>query len=158
MPNHPEDDAEWLARQLRDLPDVPAPPTLIPRVMAAVRAREAGAKAWWQRTWWEWPRPAQAASLVLLSVAIGLLGLLSVEIREAVASSYWQNALLEGQAEAAPLLRAWHALGSAVGALLSYVTRPTLLILGGVYLSLYLLCVGLGTLLYRLICAARSGC
>jgi len=48
-PYKPESDWEaHLDRQLRELPDRPAPTTLMPRVLAAIRAR---ALPWYQRTW-----------------------------------------------------------------------------------------------------------
>lgn len=56
-----------LIRALRALPAPRAPRTLAPRVMAAVHARLAHPPA---RTWFEWPRAWQVASL---SAAVGLL-------------------------------------------------------------------------------------
>src|SRR5215469_8424689 len=58
-----------IARELRALPDLAAPSTLAPRVMAAIE-RRAGAP-WFTRAWPEWPVAAQAASFLLLA---GLFG------------------------------------------------------------------------------------
>lgn len=54
------DPSDPLTRALRNLPEPRAPRTLAPRVMAAVHARLAHPPA---RTWFEWPRTWQVASL-----------------------------------------------------------------------------------------------
>jgi hypothetical protein len=55
-------------RQLRRLPPPAAPDTLLPRVMAAVRAWSV--RPWYQRTWFTWPIGLQVASLALFAGAI----------------------------------------------------------------------------------------
>lgn len=50
--------------KLGQLPDLEAPPTLIPRILAAIEAR--AQIPWWQRTWLEWPRPYQLVSAVFM--------------------------------------------------------------------------------------------
>ena len=67
------DPRDPLTRALRALPEPRAPHTLAPRVMAAVHARIAHPPA---RTWFEWPRVWQVASLsaavaVLTAVVVG---------------------------------------------------------------------------------------
>jgi Sec-independent protein secretion pathway component TatC len=67
------DPLDPLTRALRALPEPRAPHTLAPRVMAAVHARIAHPPA---RTWFEWPRVWQVASLstavaVLAAVVVG---------------------------------------------------------------------------------------
>jgi hypothetical protein len=52
-------------RQLHRLPRPSAPDTLLPRVMAAVRAWST--RPWYQRTWFTWPIGLQAASLALFA-------------------------------------------------------------------------------------------
>jgi len=155
QPARPTDDEVWLDERLRELPDLEAPPTLIPRVMAALHAPKQEPVVWWQRTWWEWPRLAQAGSLVLLSAAIGLLGLMYLEIREAIVASYWQGALIEWRAQAAPLLRVFQAFGDVLAALVRTLTGAAGLMVAGVFLALYLACIGLGTVLYRLFRSPR---
>jgi hypothetical protein len=65
------DPRDPLTRALRELPYARAPRTLAPRVMAAVQMRMAHPPA---RTWFEWPRVWQVASLscavVLLAAAV----------------------------------------------------------------------------------------
>ena len=67
------DPLDPLTRALRQLPEPRAPRTLAPRVMAAVHARLAHPPA---RTWFEWPRVWQVASLssaavLLAAVVVG---------------------------------------------------------------------------------------
>jgi hypothetical protein len=64
-------DLERLADvRLRRLPQPRAPQTLLPRVMAAVRA---AARPWYQRAWFTWPAAWQTLSVVaLVSIVIGL--------------------------------------------------------------------------------------
>ena len=61
-------------RELRRLPALNAPPTLLPRVLMSVRAWTA--RPWYERAWFAWPlgwQVASAAALILLVVAGGLL-------------------------------------------------------------------------------------
>ena len=58
----------FVDRQLRRLPQPAAPDTLLPRVMAAVRAWSA--RPWYQRTWFTWPLALQIASLTLFVVGV----------------------------------------------------------------------------------------
>jgi hypothetical protein len=56
--------------RLRRLPQPRAPHTLLPRIIAAVRA---AARPWYQREWLSWPAAWQTLSAVLLvSLVIGL--------------------------------------------------------------------------------------
>src|SRR5262245_32986514 len=51
-------------RTLKRLPEVSAPRTLLPRVLAAVRAR--AALPWYRQSWQAWPMPLQVATIFLL--------------------------------------------------------------------------------------------
>ena len=55
-------------RVLADLPPLDAPDTLLPRVLAAVRAW--AERPWYQRAWLTWPAGLQAASVALLLVVV----------------------------------------------------------------------------------------
>lgn len=59
----PRPDLDSLVHQaLTRLPAPAAPPTLLPRVLAAIQRRP-----WYARAWTTWPRPMQVASLAVLS-------------------------------------------------------------------------------------------
>ena len=60
---HADDLEELIGRKLRSLPEPLAPPTLWPRVRAAVE--EHLARPWYRRTWRDWPLALRAASLAL---------------------------------------------------------------------------------------------
>ena len=65
----PADDLEELiGRRLRSLPEPLAPPTLWPRIRAAVEERLA--RPWYRRAWREWPAALRAASLALAAAAL----------------------------------------------------------------------------------------
>ena len=81
MRPHPDDELEiWVDRELRRLPDRPAPETLMPRVMQAIAARQA--VPWWRKSFAHWPLFARLFFLVgssglavlLVYGVVGLLG------------------------------------------------------------------------------------
>ena len=61
--------AAALDRELKALPDLPAPASFAAGVMAMVRAYEL--RPWWLRAWVEWPLPVQGARGVGGGVAGG---------------------------------------------------------------------------------------
>jgi hypothetical protein len=65
----PADLERLIDRELRTLDAPAAPRTLLPRVMAAVRAAEP--QPWYSRAWRTWSLPWQIACLVLLFAALG---------------------------------------------------------------------------------------
>src|SRR5882672_6398337 len=77
-------------RELRTLPDLKAPETLVHRVMLAVHARERA--VWWQRPWLTWPFGIQLCSLVVLLVSAGLVSYLVGAAWDGVnAAPAWQR-------------------------------------------------------------------
>ena len=58
-----------VSRQLRGLPELPAPATLALRVMAAIEARER--RRWFQNPWPLWPTPLRYAALLGLGLLFG---------------------------------------------------------------------------------------
>jgi hypothetical protein len=66
-------------RALADLPPLAAPDTLLPRVLASVRAW--AERPWYERAWLTWPVGLQAASLAVL-VLIGIGGALAFPIAQ----------------------------------------------------------------------------
>jgi hypothetical protein len=61
-------------RRLQELPMPAAPPSLFPRVLAAVQRRLE--RPWYERSWPNWPRPLQVLSVAALAtVFAGLVAL-----------------------------------------------------------------------------------
>lgn len=69
-----ESNQDWerqLDRQLKRLPDLPAPAVLIHRVMLAVHQRHS--LPWYRRPWTTWPPPAQLLSLLMFAALAGIV-------------------------------------------------------------------------------------
>jgi hypothetical protein len=134
-------------RELRKLPELSAPPSLLPRVRAAIAARER--LPWWQKSWFQWPVMARFASVALIAgfVKLGLFA-----VGEVGVGSGWlaTNPLLDWA-------RAGLDIASTLGNALLTVGRaipPAYLAVGFVLVvGSYLSCIGLGTVCYRV---ARS--
>jgi len=150
MRPHPDADLEQLIdRELRSLPERPAPETLMPRVMQAIAAKRA--LPWWKKSYVYWPVHARvlflAASTGLMCLAgYGLWGVslgldlesLAAEIRPWFAWFIPLRSLVETLASAVvTLVKAagpWFVWGLAGVGAVSYVTT-----------------VGLGTVCWRLV-------
>ncbi|KAF0176573.1 MAG: hypothetical protein FD161_2935 [Limisphaerales bacterium] len=167
---HPETEdklAVALHLELRKLPPCPAPAELVPNVLAALargaqvsnlRVSSALAdagwtpalrRAWWERSWFEWPRAirrlAGAATGVMLATLVGV-GLLLLNLD-----------LLLGLAGSAS--EAWGvvgALGNALSLLGRAIPTPALLAVGALLAASYLCAIALGTVFYRCACQRRA--
>ena len=65
----PEDKlAEELDRELKRLPDLPAPESIAANVLSTIKRWES--RPWWQRSWFEWPMTLRYASIGLFIVAL----------------------------------------------------------------------------------------
>ena len=60
---------ERLDRELKELPELQAPPALAARILSAVSRR--AARPWYRRSWQAWPVTLQAASLPILLAMFG---------------------------------------------------------------------------------------
>jgi len=56
-------------RVLKRLPEIPAPRTLMPRVLAMVRTR--AGLPWYRQSWQAWPMPLQVATIFVLLLSFG---------------------------------------------------------------------------------------
>lgn len=150
-PNN-RDDERWiddLDRELKSLPDYKAPPTLIPRVMAAIQAREAAAFCHRSQKLLQ-SRDSRfvVAVGVGLTVAVALSLALGVPnfgfvatIRQVLTDIFYKAGLLVNLA--------WLIFTSVAGG----VARAYGAVAFGVALlvaCMYLSCVGFGTLLYKM--------
>lgn len=150
---NPDDWERELDRRLAELPDLEAPASLIGRVNAALAAE--AAVPWWRKSWWFWPVSVRVASVALLAATAVLLGLLYVEVREAVLASYWQQAVSEWRMAVDPFVQLFHALGRAAEMTVRQLCGTACIFVAAASLGLYLLCVGVGTALYRTLRAVQ---
>lgn len=144
---------QLIHRELSKLPDRSAPQDLIPAVLAQIAARQR--RHWWQRPWTDWPLTAQVASVPLLcsSVAAALFGL-SVLWQMMTAEATW-DALADRWDGVSAVMDVFTALGNAVVLLGHSVGQQWLLLALLIPLLMYVACVGLGTLCYRLASSRR---
>ena len=140
---------ELLHRKLRELPDRRAPRTLAPRVMAAIRQRQA--LAWYQRSWTTWPRGLQIAAMLLFA-ALGVLVFTGLGPLTAGFNLAWVSSAFAWVSGTVELF--WSVLGAVAGAVpvvLRNVNQLLLLAVAGTAFALYLSCIGMGTAFYRLV-------
>jgi hypothetical protein len=138
---------ELIQRELAKLPEREAPTTLIPRVLAEIQAR--ARKHWWQRPWTHWPRSLQLVSLPFMIASAGA-AVAGVSLTWNFIASNWS---VDSASETMGRLGdAWDilsVLGNAVLMLGRAAGQEWLLLALCIPLSMYLACVGLGTLCYR---------
>ena len=142
---------ELIHRELRQLPDLPAPDTLIPRVRSAIAAQ--ARQPWWQRPMMTWPLALRLAFITLLVGSLGLAGFYGAEISPGVGFVFQKIA--QFFESFTPLWEHLVALANAIlilgRAVSSYFLIYAALLLGVMYLA----CVGIGTLCFRITFAKR---
>jgi len=140
-------------RELKMLPELPAPSALISRVTAAIEQRQS--QPWYRQSWQMWPLPLQAVSLVLLMSLFGVL-----------CFGTWKLSHLESVATAMQRPMGWLSGLGAIAHVLSVVLKSFVLaaqqlgtgvlIACAVALAMgYAMCVGLGTVYLRVALARR---
>ncbi|MHB8520376.1 MAG: hypothetical protein ACYDH9_06425 [Limisphaerales bacterium] len=148
MQPHPEHKLEAaIHEQLRKLPELTAPPALLPRVLAVIQARVA--LPWWRRSWWDWPLSARAAFASLVVVSVALLAYLGAPLWAGFAGSApasfagrWVAAVIDSVKSLEPLANAGAVLWRATA-------QPVIIGLLVVSSLMYLLCLGLGSMFLR---------
>jgi len=138
---------QLIHRELRKLPELPAPQTLVHRVMLAVHAKER--EPWWQRSWWTWPLWAQMTSLATFVACAGLISYLAGAVWGGLNVTSLSTAVSQWLSGYAPIWEALKALFGAVLLVLQKLGQPALFVAGGSLLLVYFLCVGVGTVCFR---------
>lgn len=147
--NHNERDWEQLLdRELKSLPDREAPSTLIPRVMETIKAKEQ--RPWRQGTWWQWPPAAQILSLVFISALLGLVVWSGLQLSQGDLTAQLGEKLSEWLAPLGPFRTVLSSLVNAASLVLRQASGLALFVVVALCLTMYLSCVGLGTVFYRL--------
>jgi hypothetical protein len=140
-------------RELKALPNLRAPQTLLPRIMAVIEQR--AGLPWYRRAWQTWPLPLQAVSMLVLLVAFAGLCLGSWQLVHAPAVA---SAASEASGWFRMLSTTLSTLGVLANALALAVRSLGPLVLFGIMMALllgYAACVGFGTLYVRLAFARR---
>jgi hypothetical protein len=134
--------------ELRKLPELQAPETLVHRVMLAVHAQER--QPWWQRPWLTWPRPAQVISSALSAATVAALAYFGAAAWRAAGIGSPLDRIVQWISSLAPLWDWLVTLANALALVLQKAGQPYLLIGLGIAAAMYLLCVASGTACYRL--------
>ena len=135
-------------RELRKLPELLAPETLVHRVMLAVHAKER--EPWWQRPWLTWPRPVQVISSALCVATVTALVYFGAGVWQAAGIGNPLDKVWQWAGSLTPLWDWLMTLVNAVVLVLQKVGQQYLLIGLGVAATMYLMCVAAGTACYRL--------
>lgn len=145
---------DYIQQQLNRLPELEAPPTLVPRVLKAIEARQH--LPWWRQSIFNWPRPAQAVAFILfamLPVAVLMVG-------------QWGWAQFYTSALALEQVERWVRMFRGMSDVLQTLTNALALVVrspgqtwlwagAAIATVMYLSCVGLGTACVRIVLRKR---
>jgi hypothetical protein len=146
--NEQEQLEQLMQRELRRLPELRAPETLVHRVMLSVYAKER--QPWWQRPWLTWPRPAQLSSSALFAATVSALIYFGAQAWQLAGIGNPLDKIWTWIVSLEPLWNWLLALLNAVALVLQKGGQLYLFIGLGVAVTMYLLCVATGTACYRL--------
>jgi len=151
-----QSEERWKAeidQQLKRLPELQAPSTLIPRVSAAIRQRRSA--PWYRQPWQAWPVLLRSAALVILATFFASLCLGAWRLPDTesyLAASRHAAGWFDG------LTTLWNALNALIATLAQAVQQLGRGMLIGCLAAVALawaLCLGLGTACLRLAIARR---
>ncbi len=138
-----------LRRELRGLPDLTAPKTLAPRVMAALAARQA--RAWYQASWSYWPASMRVLFLLVGGAVLAGLAFAGFQLPQYLGlAGAAGNSLADSLTWLRPYLENMARLGDTVFMVAKALPQQLLWSLAAMVALAYALCVGLGTVGYRL--------
>jgi hypothetical protein len=140
-------------RALKSLPDLQAPEHLLSRVIARIEA--AAATPWYHRSWSDWPAPARWTTLLVLAL---IFAGFCVAWSRAPQAEILQPVLARLQSLANLADALWSVLGALAGLLSAALRQLNAWVLVGcaaMVLFGYVLCVGLGTVYFRVALARR---
>ena len=134
-------------RELRDLPDLSAPDTLVPAVMARIRA--CSVLPWYRRSWPTWPTSLRFASLFLMLALFGGLCYGGWKISHAETLTLSMQSVGEWFSATTVIWRTVAVLGEAIFLFVKQLNAAFLVALIAVAVFSYAACIGLGTAFFR---------
>jgi hypothetical protein len=140
-------------RELKALPEITAPATLVSRVMAAIELRKA--LPWFRRAWHTWPGPLQGLFLVLM---VALVGGICFGVWEGSHTTTFGLAVHKVGSWFSGLSAIYTALNALAGAIVAMIKQVNSGILMAFLCAAglgYALFLGLGTMYFRLAFAKR---
>ncbi len=136
-------------QELASLPELEAPRTLVPLVMEALQLR--AKKPWWRGPWTGWPFAVQTLSAVALLAVAGGVFWGGVWVWDAFAGDALARGIAAAGSFFASMASYAETLGRA-GALVGKTMGKTWVIgCAAVVTSLYLTCIGVGTVCFQVI-------
>lgn len=135
-------------RALKALPDMEAPRTLAPRVMAAIAARQSA--SWYRRPWQEWSFALRVASLSVLVAAFGTFCFAAWQLTQAAG---YTEAMAEVRGLFSGISFIWKILNVLGGVAVLIVKQLGTGLILGILAALalgYAMCLALGTVYVRL--------
>ncbi len=136
-----------VSRELRELPDLPAPDKLVSTVMATIQARSV--LPWYRRSWPTWPLSLQTASLVLMLALFGGVCFAGWKFSHAESLVAAMRPVVEWFSAASLIWKTLSVLGGAMILFLKQLNTAFLIAGMAVAFFSYSACVGLGTAFFR---------
>jgi hypothetical protein len=139
--------------ELKALPEITAPATLVSRVMAAIELR--AALPWFRRAWHTWPSPLQGLFLVTM---VALFSGICFGVWEASHTATFGLAVHKVGGWFSGLSAIYTALNALAGAIVAMIKQVNSAVLMALLCAAglgYALFLGLGTVYFRLAFAKR---
>ena len=152
-PEYEKELAAWVDRELKALPTLRAPETLVSRVMATLEQR--AALPWYRRSWQTWPVALQAAFMVVLLAGFGGV---CVASWQCVHTPAFASVSREVVGLFSFLGTAWKTVNVLLSAVaLAFKSLGSAVVIGSIVALLfgYAMCVAFGTVYVRLAFARR---
>jgi hypothetical protein len=143
-----------ISRELKALPELSAPDALASRVMAAIEQR--ARVPWYRRSWQTWPAALQAASLVVLLALFGGLCLGGWQLSQTGTATLALHRAGEWFSGLGVIGNIFNALANAAVLVVKKLGTGFIVACLVVMGTGYAMCIGAGTVYYRLAFAKRQ--
>jgi hypothetical protein len=140
-------------RELKNLPELSAPVTLLARVMSGIGQQSA--LPWYRRSWQGWPMPLQAASLAVMLALFGGLCYGSWLFAQSPGASHATQSISGWFSEAGSAWNTLNVLGGAMSLVIKKLGTGFIVAALSVAVMSYFACIGFGTAMVRFALARR---